>query len=159
MRRLGSIAITCVLGAALVAGCSDDKKTGTTTADGGGGITTPVATGTPVSIIAADTSDTAQYFTLDTASVKTGPVTFNFENTGNRKHEMVVLKTDTPFDQLVVAADNRVSEDDSVGEIGETDAGKKATVTLDLAPGKYVLVCNIEKHYTQGMKVAFTVTA
>ena len=159
MRRLGFIAITFVLSAAVAAGCSDDKKTNTTTADGGGGITTPVATGTPVSIIADDKSETSQFFTVDTTSVPTGPVTFNFENIGDRKHEMVVLKTDTPFDQLVVAADNRVSEDDSVGEIGETDVGKSGTVTLDLAPGNYVLVCNIEKHYAQGMKVAFTVTA
>ena len=34
---------------------------------------------------------------------------------------------------------------------------KTGTVTLDLKPGKYVLVCNIEKHYAQGMRSAFTV--
>ncbi|CAB4897648.1 unannotated protein [freshwater metagenome] len=59
---------------------------------------------------------------------------------------------------MVVGADNKVSEDTTVGEVSELDAGKTGTVTLDLKPGKYVLVCNIEKHYAQGMRAAFTVT-
>jgi uncharacterized cupredoxin-like copper-binding protein len=95
---------------------------------------------------------------VDPVSVKAGPTTFTLTNTGTKKHEMVVLKTDAAVDSLVVGADNRVSEADSVGEVGETDAGKSGTVTLDLQPGKYILVCNIEKHYAQGMRVAFTVT-
>ena len=119
----------------------------------------PAAEGVPVKLTAADQSETAQTFTLDTPSVKAGKVTFTFVNNGNRQHEMIVLKTDTPFDQLTVGSDNKVSEDDSVGEISETDAGKTAVKTFDLAAGKYVLVCNIEKHYAQGMRVAFTVTA
>jgi uncharacterized cupredoxin-like copper-binding protein len=45
-----------------------------------------------------------------------------------------------------------------VGEISETDKGKVVTKTFDLAAGNYVLVCNIEKHYGQGMFAAFTVT-
>ena len=32
------------------------------------------------------------------------------------------------------------------------------TKTFDLAAGNYVLVCNIAKHYSQGMRSAFTVT-
>ena len=50
-----------------------------------------------------------------------------------------------------------MSEADSVGEIGEIKPGTTGTVTLDLAPGQYVLVCNLPKHYAQGMRVAFTV--
>jgi uncharacterized cupredoxin-like copper-binding protein len=72
---------------------------------------------------------------------------------------MVVLKTDEAIDALKIdAATNRVSEDTTVGEVGETDIGKTGSVTIDLKPGKYILVCNIEKHYGQGMRVAFTVT-
>ena len=157
MRRMLVAAMTVVLGTALVAGCSDDKKSDTTSA-GGGGVTVPAATGTPVSVIAGDTSDTVQFLTVDPLTVKAGEVTFTFDNTGTREHEMVILKTDTPADQLEVGADNRVSEDDSVGEIGETAAGKTVVQTFDLAAGNYVLVCNIEKHYAQGMRSAFTVT-
>ena len=152
--RIRYIAMTCVLGAALVAGCSNDKKTDTTS---GGGVTVPTATGTQVSLIADDKSATEQFFTLDPVSVPAGPVTFTFENAGDRQHEMILLKTDTAIDALVITAD-RVSEDDSVGEIPETDAGVTASQTFDLAAGNYVIVCNIEKHYGQGMRVAFTVT-
>ncbi len=114
--RVRYIAMTCVLGAALVAGCSDDKKTDTTS---GGGVTVPTATGTQVSIIADDKSATEQFFTLDPVSVPAGAVTFNFENAGDRQHEMVILKTDTAIDALEITGD-RVSEDDSVGEIAAT---------------------------------------
>jgi uncharacterized cupredoxin-like copper-binding protein len=71
---------------------------------------------------------------------------------------MIVLKTDEKADALKVGADDKVSEDASVGEISETDQGKTVTKTFDLAAGNYVLVCNIAKHYTQGMRSAFTVT-
>jgi uncharacterized cupredoxin-like copper-binding protein len=70
---------------------------------------------------------------------------------------MVVLKTDTPADQLEVNAEDKVSEDDSVGEVSETPEGESGSVTLDLEAGNYVLVCNIAKHYSQGMYTAFTV--
>ena len=36
-------------------------------------------------------------------SVPAGDVTFVVKNTGTIDHEMIVLKTDTPFDQLPVA--------------------------------------------------------
>ena len=144
-------------------GSSSSGSSGTTATTvapgGGGGVTIPGATGTQVHVEATDQDQTHQSFKFDTTSVAAGKVTFTLKNSGNRQHELIVLKTDTPFDALTVnPADNKVSEDSSVGEISETDAGKTGTVTLDLKPGKYVLVCNIEKHYAQGMKSAFTVT-
>jgi uncharacterized cupredoxin-like copper-binding protein len=96
-------------------------------------------------------------FTIDNTSAKAGNVTFTLVNDAKEQHELIVLKTDTPFDQLEVGKDFRVSEDASIGEISETDAGKTATQTFDLAPGNYVLVCNIPLHYGQGMRLAFTV--
>jgi len=153
--------MSVALGAGITA-CGSDSPSGggtaTTTGGGGGGLTVPTETGTPVGVKAGDTSDTAQYLKLDTASVKAGKVTFTFVNEGTRKHEMIVLKTDEQFDALKVGTDNRVSEDASVGEISETDKGKTVTKTFDLKAGNYVLVCNIEKHYGQGMKQAITVT-
>ncbi|MEP7112586.1 MAG: plastocyanin/azurin family copper-binding protein [Ilumatobacteraceae bacterium] len=161
MRRLTRSTAAAILMFGLLAGCgSDSKSTADTAAPAGGDVTVaPAADGTPVSVIAADTSDTAQTLTVDPLTVKAGAVTFTFKNTGNRQHEMIVLKTDEAADAMKVAADNKVSEDASVGEIPETDAGKTVTKTFTLAAGAYVLVCNIEKHYTQGMRSAFTVTA
>ncbi len=141
----------------LAAGCSSTKSP-SITAVTSGGVTVPVADGTPVSITASDQSETAQSFALAPKSVKAGKTTFTFVNGGNRKHEMIILKTDTAFDKFVVDASGKVSEDASVGEISETEAGATVVKSFDLTPGAYVLVCNIEKHYAQGMKVAFTVT-
>ena len=166
MRRLTAATFCLTIGLALV-GCSSDSKSSTATtaagatttaAGGGGGVTVPTAAGTPIAVTAGDTSDTVQFLKVDPLTAPTGKVTFTFVNTGNRQHEMIVLKTDEKADSLVVGSDNKVSEDKSVGEISETDAGKTVVKTFDLAPGHYVLVCNIAKHYTQGMKSDFTVT-
>jgi uncharacterized cupredoxin-like copper-binding protein len=146
------------MGAALMACGSDSSSTATTSGGGGGGVTVPTETGTPVAVVAADTSDTTQTLTADPTTVKAGKVTFTFDNKGKKQHEMIVLKTDDAFDALAVDSANKVSEDASVGEISETDAGKTVVKTFDLAAGNYVLVCNIEKHYAQGMRTAFTVT-
>lgn len=161
MKRLTTVLAAGAFSIAAFAGCSSDSKTTSTTAGAAGGVTVPTAaTGTPVAVAAGDKTDTEQFLTAVPDSVKAGPVTFTLTNTGtSKKHEMVVLKSDAAIDSLAVdPATNRVSEDASVGEVGETDPGKTGTVTLDLKPGKYILVCNVEKHYAQGMRAAFTVT-
>jgi uncharacterized cupredoxin-like copper-binding protein len=48
-------------------------------------------------------------------------------------------------------------------EIEDIEVGDTQTLTVDLAAGSYVLICNIydkaekEAHYQQGMRVEFTV--
>ncbi len=158
MRRGIRLVATAAIGLATLAGCSSSSKSTANTTSAG--ITVPTsATGTPVAVTAGDTNDTTQYLKVEPVTVAAGPTTFTLTNSGTKKHEMVVLKTDTAFDALTVdTATNKVSEATTVGEVGETDIGKVGTVTLDLKPGKYILVCNIEKHYGQGMRAAFTVT-
>ena len=56
--------------------------------------------GTPVAVTAADKSDVVQSLTVEPVSVAAGQVTFTFKNTGNRQHEMIVLKTDEKADAL-----------------------------------------------------------
>lgn len=108
--------------------------------------------------------------TPDTA--KAGDVTFAVKNTGTIEHEVIVLKTDTAFDKLpvvdsgdppvsVATGADKVDEETSVGETGDPNlaAGDSRSFTVTgLTPGKYVLVCNIAKHYGLGMRAAFTVT-
>ncbi|MEO8531098.1 MAG: sulfocyanin-like copper-binding protein [Deltaproteobacteria bacterium] len=99
---------------------------------------------------------------LDVATVPAGNVTFNVTNDSLiMEHEMIVLpivddKTPLPYD----AKTKRVDEDaaGALGEVSETASGKSGTLTLDLAPGKYMLLCNIEGHYAQGMWTILTVT-
>jgi uncharacterized cupredoxin-like copper-binding protein len=156
--RSSAMAIA-MFGLVTACGSSDSSGSGGTAAAGGDvTVAADAGGGTPVAVTAGDKSDVVQFLTVEPASVKAGKVTFTFKNTGNRQHEMIVLKTDDKADALKVGADNKVSEDASVGEISETDQGKTVVKTFDLAAGNYVLVCNIEKHYNQGMKSAFTVT-
>jgi len=76
------------------------------------------------------------------------------------EHSFEVLKTDLPQDQLPVDnASAKAKEDGKVGEIKSIAAGKSASVTVDLTPGKYVFICNVAGHYQLGMHTGFTVEA
>jgi len=90
-------------------------------------------------------------------TVVAGPVTFNVVNDGTMLHEMVVVKTDKTAAQLA-QPDGTADEANSVGEAADIPAGATASVTLDLAPGHYVLLCNLPGHFAQGMYAEFTVT-
>ena len=96
--------------------------------------------------------------TVDPASAPSGKVKFVVQNQGTELHEMVVVKTDTPYDQLPVNAKNKVSEKGSKGEISSIGKGKTKSKTLKLEAGNYVLLCNIAGHYAAGMRAPFTVT-
>ena len=107
------------------------------------------------------------------ASAPAGKVTFVAKNTGpDDVHEMVVLRTDLDPAALPVDNDGKADEEGdgitSIGETGDVAVGATKDVAFDLAPGKYVLICNIvqtepdgskEAHYKVGMRTAFTVTA
>ena len=110
-------------------------------------------------------------FVIDKTSAPAGDVTFVVKNDGNIDHELVVLQTDTPFDQIVVnaagdppaivtSAPNKILEDNNVGETGEPNVKKGDTRTFtisDMKPGHYVLVCNLAAHYQMGLRAEFTV--
>jgi uncharacterized cupredoxin-like copper-binding protein len=96
--------------------------------------------------------------TVTPASAPHGKVKFTVKNEGTELHEMVVIKTDTPFDQLQVNTKNKVSESKSVGEVSGIGKGKTKSKTLKLKAGQYALVCNIAEHYAAGMRAGFTVT-
>jgi uncharacterized cupredoxin-like copper-binding protein len=96
--------------------------------------------------------------TVDPPSSDGGKVTFTVENTGTQNHSFLVLKTDTPFDDLPVDPEtNTVSEDDKVGEINKIKPGKTKKLKLDLEPGNYVVLDNLPGHYVQGARAGFVV--
>ena len=98
--------------------------------------------------------------TVNVPSVKAGAIKIGVRNLGAMEHSFQVLKTDLPPDKLPVdGASAKAKEDGKVGEIARIPAGKSAAVTLDLAPGKYVFICNIASHYQLGMHAGFTVDA
>jgi uncharacterized cupredoxin-like copper-binding protein len=102
-----------------------------------------------------------------------GDVTFVvFDGSSSLSHELVVLKTDTPFDKLPVVDSgdppapvktgaDKVDEAANVGETGDPNlvADEVRTFTIrNMAPGHYVLLCNLPGHYAMGMRAPFTVT-
>ncbi|MCS7294536.1 MAG: hypothetical protein RMK15_00025 [Chloroflexota bacterium] len=102
------------------------------------------------------------------AQVKHGKVTFTARNSGPEDpHELVVVRTDLPADQLPIGEDGGIDEEavEVLGEIEPFGVGETQKLTLDLPPGRYVLLCNIveveegqrESHYKKGMFTAFVV--
>jgi uncharacterized cupredoxin-like copper-binding protein len=104
--------------------------------------------------------------------VGAGDVTFVVRNFGTMPHEMLVLQTDTPAHELpitdsgdppvpVATGADKVDEEASVGETGGEPLEPSETRTFvvkDMAPGHYVLLCNLSGHYQLGMATDLTVT-
>ena len=144
----------------------DDEKTSTATATRA----TSGASGSPGA--AQQINVTLQEYSIipEKESAKAGKVTFNIENKGpNEKHELLVFKTDTPLDELPTQSDGALDEEASelepVDETEPINPGQKTTLSVDLEPGRYILVCNVGeetggqeiRHFAQGMRAAFTV--
>jgi uncharacterized cupredoxin-like copper-binding protein len=91
-----------------------------------------------------------------TKSVATGKVTFSVKNVGTVDHELVVIKTNVAPGKLPVK-NAKASEKGKVGLVPELKPGKSGKVTLKLAKGKYVLLCNLPAHYQAGQYIGFTV--
>lgn len=159
-----SLALPTVLTAIAlaVAGCGSDDSSGeTTTAASTAAAAAPTTTAAAPAAQAAKgralTVDATEYsFAPTTATAEAGKLTITMKNVGKIPHELVLLKTSTKADGLKVTG-GRVSEDDSVGEISETDGGVSKAHTFTLKAGTYVYVCNIPGHYMDGMRGTLTV--
>jgi uncharacterized cupredoxin-like copper-binding protein len=88
-------------------------------------------------------------------SVVGGQVTFTVTNNGTMEHELVVLKTDLAPNALPLQPDATAIEDSTgvhhSGELASLQPGETKTLTLNLTPGEYVLLCNFPEHYLAGM--------
>lgn len=101
---------------------------------------------------------------LDAYSHTAGSITFNLTNAGTIAHEFLVVRTDLTSTALLANVDattKRIDEAllDVIDEQPEYEPGVPGTVTVDLAPGHYVVMCNIEGHYKAGMYADFDVLA
>jgi uncharacterized cupredoxin-like copper-binding protein len=104
----------------------------------------------------------------DTASVAAGEVTFAVINEGPADvHEFVIIRTDLDPGALPTDATGAVDEAgggiEVLDKIEDIAVGETQEVTVELAAGSYVLICNIydadmgHVHYALGMRTAFTV--
>lgn len=111
-----------------------------------------------------DAALTTYKITLDKTSAPAGDIVFHVHNDAtDLTHEFVIFKTDLAPDNLPTNDDGTVNEDgEGVTHIDEVelDPGASQDLTVNLQPGNYVFICNIdsdEMHYSHGMHVGFTV--
>jgi len=176
LRGAASLVILILLAAACQSGnTSAPAASAVATSDTAASVAASASAASPAPSGSTSVSVGLQEFAIvpSVASAPAGKVTFVAKNTGpDDVHEMVVLRTDLDPAALPVDNDGKADEEGdgimSIGETGDVAVGATKDVAFDLAPGKYVLICNIvqtepdgskEAHYKVGMRTAFTVTA
>jgi uncharacterized cupredoxin-like copper-binding protein len=98
----------------------------------------------------------------DATVVPAGTVSFRILNQGPTSHELIVVRTDRAPGKLPLQRDGLTVNEEARGidlldEVSGLDIDDRQTLVLDLAPGHYVLYCNLEGHYLGGMYEALTV--
>ena len=92
-----------------------------------------------------------------------GPTSFAIDNrSGATTHEFVVVRTDLDPAHLPTDEDGAFDEKgegiEFIDEKENIGPDHQASLTVDLKPGRYVLLCNLEDHYARGMYQRFEVT-
>ena len=100
--------------------------------------------------------------TTDVSRVKAGKIDFEVSNdSGNMVHEMLVVKVNS-FNEALPYNPKKASviedQTNDFGEVSELEPGKSGSLTVDLKPGKYLLVCNMPGHYMSHMYTDLLVT-
>ena len=94
--------------------------------------------------------------------VRAGAVSFRIRNQGPTTHEVIFVRSELAPDKLPLQDDGLTVDEEGRGitfleEVEGLDIDDRQTLVLDLAPGNYVLYCNLEGHYLGGMYEALTV--
>jgi hypothetical protein len=100
---------------------------------------------------------------LPTTNLPAGTYVFVDTNHGPSAHELVMWKTNDPADRLPLLPNRRVNEDSpalsSVLDSGTSlDPGQTRLLTATLAPGHYVIACNLPGHFISGMHLDVVVS-
>ncbi len=124
-RRVRPLTVTLTLAALAGAGCGAGEEQG-----GPGGPATRVAAGGPLAV-------TAREYALDPDNVVVagpGPLRLRLRNTGSLPHDVRIQ-----------------SGDRDLGGTASIPGGKSATAIVDLAPGRYRILCTVGDHAQLGM--------
>ena len=94
-------------------------------------------------------------------TIKSGKTDLTISNVGVAAHELLVFQSDLdPSAYPTDKAGDIVEDGPGVNLLSDgdnIDPGGTQTRTIDLAPGKYLFVCNIPSHFKQGMFTVVTV--
>jgi Sulfocyanin (SoxE) domain len=117
----------------------------------------PTPRGTPLNVLLDDFR-----VLRDSAVVPAGTVSFRILNEGPTTHELIVVRTDRAPGKLPLQRDGLTVDEEGPGvefleEVEGLDIDDRETLELDMAPGHYVLYCNLQGHYLGGMYAALTV--
>jgi hypothetical protein len=83
-----------------------------------------------------------------------GPVTLRVHNEGPDQHELIVVPTTDgklPIRPDGLTVDEETVEESEPGSLEPGEPGAVRYLHLNLAPGRYILFCNMEGHYMGGM--------
>lgn len=108
-----------------------------------------------------DISVTEYTFGLERPVVDAGDVTFRLTNEGGEDHEFVVIRTDLAPGTLPIREEEWVDEEapglNPIGGFDHLLPDRTKELSLELEPGNYVLLCNMQGHYQRGMYAPLTV--
>ena len=126
------------------------------------GADVPMMTGLEYGTPGIDLSKATMGIKVSQDSAPHGIVAFKVTNDSkDTVHEMIVMQLKHPGQPLpYIENEKRVDEDKAgdKGEVSELDPGHSGSLTLNLQPGEYLLICNVPGHYAAGMWTEFTVT-
>lgn len=136
-RAGGTIAIGLLL-----VGCTGGAATTTVAATASPSSVAPTASG-PIEVGLFDGR-----ISVSTATASAGETTFEVRNGGEFPHDFAIISSDLdaaelPVEQLKVDE----SSVDVVDRLDQLAPGATEELTVDLAPGHYVLICNVSGHY------------
>ena len=91
-------------------------------------------------------------------SAKAGEVALVVRNRGKITHEFILLRTPIKAAKLKPRAEepDKVVEPGFVLELEDVEPGHRVTIVMPMKKGHYVLLCNIEGHYGNGMRADLT---
>jgi uncharacterized cupredoxin-like copper-binding protein len=84
-----------------------------------------------------------------------GDVVLRVRNRGPDAHELLVIRLGPkglPFRGDGLTVDEDAVERNEAGVLEPADAGDVRNLEVHLAPGRYVLLCNMSGHYLGGMR-------
>ncbi len=104
-------------------------------------------TGVPLSVTVTDDS-----IVLGSPTVEPGPYTFEAVNNGTVAHEFEVFSTQVGSTDLPIVADTADTRGLTLlDEVEDVLPGGRASLTIELAAGTYLIICNLPGHYANGM--------
>ncbi len=111
---------------------------------GGGSDQPPPAGDTAINFVEKDYA-----IAMDKSTIKAGSITFNIKNSGPTPHNIGITKeADSSKGGITGPV---IKDSDTI------DSGKTTTITVDLQPGAYNVVCTVPGHVQLGMIMKLTV--